>query len=194
MSRPPSPHTPPPIVHPVPAAVNPLKLVKYLRTYDGKSDSSEFMDRLNADLAEYKISHEWIFRNFDRILVGEALAWFDSISPVCNYHARLPHADFSRLWKNLSDELRAFFNHDSLLNSHKKANRQLRYTDQLDPQSYVTQKLTLLRNIDPTMDDDKRVEQLIKGLPIPLQVQFAAVNINSQLSINFYGDSFCVQT
>ncbi|OXA44551.1 hypothetical protein Fcan01_21006 [Folsomia candida] len=197
------PHSPPPIVPPPPVAqppppqqppmaqqippnppqvgnMNPLKLVKYFRKYDGKSDSVEFLHRLSADLIEYQISAEWIVNNFDRVLEGEASAWFSSIWP--SYSARIsqnPHLQYGYFWAEICDEFTEFFDHKSLLNAHKQENRQLRYTEKTDPQAYVTQKLRLLRNIDPDMSESRKVEQLIKGLPIPLQIQLAAVPIRT---------------
>jgi hypothetical protein len=154
--------------------MQPLKLLKYLRKYDGRADSSEFMSRLEGDLNDHHVSFEWIINNFDRVLEGEAKAWYASVSPKIRVQVTQANADYAVLWRNLQQQFLLFFDHTSLRNTHKEANRKLKFEVGDDPQSYVTAKLEVLRYIDPHMEDLRLVENLVKGIPLQLQVQMVA--------------------
>lgn len=60
---------------------NPIKLVKHFRKYDGKSDVDEYLMHLKLDINEHQITPKWMAFNFDRVLEGQALHWFQSVSP-----------------------------------------------------------------------------------------------------------------
>lgn len=158
-----------------PAVEHPNKVIKYFRKFDGKTDVNEFIAHLTADLAEHHVTNKWISTNLDRILEGQALDFFKSRVPT--YATNLVttcNNDYDDLWKAILVEFKLFFNHDSQISTHKQANKALVYAEKSNPQEYVTSKLSILRNIDPNMTDSKIVEQLIKGLPIKLQLQFTS--------------------
>lgn len=176
----PPPHDNPPRVNNLPpqpnppANENPLKVLKYFRKYDGKSDANQFITQLETDLVDYRIAYRWISYNLDRILEGEALDWFQAVSP--EIYAMFIGGD---LWEHIVEEFLKFFDHRSLLNTHKQANRSLLFSEKSDPQEYVTKKVKILRNINPRMTDSRKVEQLIKGLPIKLQIQFSSLSLET---------------
>ena len=169
----------PPQVNQAVHAMQPLKLLKYLRKYDGKSDSREFMSRLESDLDDHDVSPAWITNNFDRVLEGEAQAWYISVRPDYTHQMQRENAAHAFIWSDLKQEFLKFFDHSSLVNTHKQTNRKLKFEVGDDPQSYVTAKLEVLRYIDPEMSNSRKVENLVKGLPLPLQVQMITCDTNS---------------
>lgn len=164
---------------PVAEQLPPLRLVKHLRKYDGTSDSSEFISRIKGDFAQHNVSSQWIVHNFDRVLEGQAGKWFTSVYPLFNRRANIPGADYDIIWEDLQSDFLKFFDHSTMVNEHKRTNRSLIFKIGDDPQSYVTDKLEVLRFIDPFMSDERKVENLVRGLPVSLQVQMVASATNS---------------
>jgi hypothetical protein len=60
---------------------DPLKLVKYLRKYNGTTNSSDFLKRLSDDIELHNIPFQWLIRNFDRIADEQALSWYNAVYP-----------------------------------------------------------------------------------------------------------------
>jgi hypothetical protein len=152
-----------------------LKVIKHLRKYDGKADSWEFLKRLDSDLVSYKITINWIVRNFDRVLEGEAKSWYSSMWP--SFELLLIANDDANdvtVWNRMKQSFMSFFDNESLINIHKQSNRKLKFEIGNDPQTYATQKLEMLRYINPLMTEADKVENLTKGLPLSLQLQMVA--------------------
>ena len=80
--------------------------------------------------------------------------------------------------QNISiDDLKLFFDHSSLVDYHKGENKKLIFKIGDDPQKYVTKKLAVLNNIDKDMKPHRIIEQLVKGLPMALKLQFSSLEI-----------------
>jgi len=145
------------------------KCLKYLRRYDGKSDSAEFISSLEVDAIDYDIEISWLIRNFDRILDDDAKAWYTSVKPT--YIQRLANGDddILELWAELRANFLSFFDHRSQVAYHRQRDKALKFQLGEDPQSYVTAKLEVLRYIDKNLSERKKVEKLMEGLPYQLQ-------------------------
>jgi hypothetical protein len=129
--------------------------------------------------------------NIDRVLEGDAKSWHTSEWPhIVRRIAALPENDdnlmrgeprrmqqIDMLWEQFKANLLQFFDHTSQKQSHRQKNRELTFTFEKDPQTYVTSKLEILRHVDPGMSDDRKVEQLIRGLPYTAQENFALQTI-----------------
>lgn len=148
------------------------KIFQYLRKYDGTTDSKEYIERLETDIDLYNIPHKWLIQNLDRILEHQALSWYNSVYP--EIQALITTTPPLNLWHSFKGEFLKFFNRKGLLHAYKQANRAILFSPGSDPQEYVTKKLEALRHIDPQMSESRRVDNLIKGLPIQLQIHFAA--------------------
>lgn len=153
-----------------------------LRKYDGKSDVNEYLLRLVRDLQYLNYNVEWALDNFDRLLTGDAKAWWSSRSVY--YLNRLEEMRgnglaVERLWDRMVEEMIKFFDKKSQRVANRVKNRQTTYNKGHDPQEYVTKKLAVLRLIDDEMKNDVIVEQLIKGLPYDLREKMSVLDIEA---------------
>jgi len=153
-----------------------------LRKYDGKTDVEEYLTRLHRDLRYLNYDFEWLIDNFDRLLTGDAKSWWSSRSLYYNHaleSVRGEKADVDNLWKEMATEMSKFFDKKSQRVANRVKNRQTIYMKGQDPQEYVTKKLAVLRLIDVGMNDDVKVEQLIKGLPYDLREKMSVLDIST---------------
>jgi len=151
-----------------PGVMFPLhEVIAQLRHNDGTTDVREFLGRFQTDILTFGLSPQWAVGNFDRVLDNDAKLWFAAQWPAIERRNRetAPLTDLSDLWDDIQVSMSNFFDHTSQKATYRQKNRDLRYSAGRDAQSYVTQKLQILRYIDSNMSDDRIVEQLIKGLP-----------------------------
>ena len=155
--------------------------IAQLRKYNGKSDPVEFLHKFDVDVRMFGYDDQWKIMNFDRVLTHDAKAWMNSVWP--HYHHLLiepVRRSYAEIWGELSTQFVTFFNQTSQIQAHRQRNRELKFTfGKTDPQTYVTSKMEVLRNIDANMSMARQVEQLTKGLPFDAQQQFALQNIYS---------------
>ena len=176
----PPPQTPPPTAAiPIPS----LKTLQYLRNYDGKSDSEEFIRRISEDMRDHAIPIPWLVRNFDRLLTDDAKSWFTSYYPVIQRKAALYQYTDQQLWDEFKQDFLAFFNHKSQLHHHKARNKLIKFSIGDDPQAYVAAKMEVLRYIDPLMPEPKQVSKMLKGLPVPIQFQLSSADIKTPVEL-----------
>jgi len=158
-------------------SIHAMKVFKYLRTYNGKSDSREFITRLESDVVDHGIATAWLIRNFDRLLEDDAKAWYASVWPSVS--TRLTEQGADDVWLELKTQFLNFFNHESQIALHRQRNKTLRFNIGDDPQSYVSAKLEILRYIDIRMSEKRKIEKLIAGLPFQMQQTLAFLGINN---------------
>ena len=178
-SPPPSPNRNPP-----PQVVNRMpthEVIAQLRKYDGKKDAQEFMSRFKYDVLSYGLTTEWALRNFDRLLEGDAAAWW-----VSKWHAVSQELDACQnqgqigdLFRRTEQEFYEIFDHSAQESTYRQRNKALTFTLGEDPTEYVTRKLELLRHIDANMSESKKITQIIKGLQYSLRQNMVLQTINS---------------
>jgi len=181
------------IVVNVPARIPLHEAVQQLRKYDGKTDAEEYLDRFEGDIAIFQYDKLWALMNIDRVLLGDAKAWYNSVWPVyveilkalpagpvgeteAQKTARLA-IFYDAQWNLFKNEMLLFFDHKSHKQHYRQKNREIKFSFHKDPQSYVTSKLETLRHIDTKMTNERKVEQLIRGLPSQIQQNFALQTI-----------------
>jgi hypothetical protein len=142
------------------------------RRYDGKADAREFVERFIIDLTNIGYGFTWAIHNFDRVLESSALDWWHSnyqlVQAASNNRAN-PRIAFNELM----DKFTAFFSKSLLRNENRRENKNLTFKYGDNPQNYVTEKLEVLRYMDSQMDDERKVEQLLRGLPKNLRTALA---------------------
>jgi len=142
-----------------------------MRKYDGRSDAHEFMSRFKYDLRTYGLSLEWALRNFDRVLEGKASSWWSS-----KWHNISTELDgcntpdeIEIVFNNNEADFYAFFDNNAQESIYRRQNKSLKFKLGVCPTKYITDKLKVLRLIDPNMTENKKVAQIIKGLPYDLR-------------------------
>ena len=99
---------------------------------------------------------------------------------ICTHgRERIRRMDADYAWDQFKSEFKKFFNHKAQVHLHKTTNKSITYSLGADPQAYSAAKLEVLRYIDPAMSDSKKVDNLLKGLPIPLQMQLATTQMRT---------------
>lgn len=154
--------------------------VTQLRQYDGTSDAKDYLSRLNADLIEHGINEEWMVRNFDKLLSGDAKDWWDAkYRFIQNEIGREEGKSYAELWTELKAEMIIYFDHSSQTAIYRKQNKKLVYNLGDDPQCYVSSKLQILSKLDANMSEGAKVRQVKKGLPKSLQEQLSLISITN---------------
>ena len=117
--------------------------IAQLRRYDGKTDAAEYMERFEADLEILGYDKFWALMNIDRVLKGDAGSWHSSIWPkYIESLKKIPKAiddagQSDELWEEFKAGMLEFFHHKSTKQTHRQRNRELSYSFDKDPQSYV---------------------------------------------------------
>jgi len=157
------------------------EFIAQLRRYDGKTDANEFILRFESDLVDNGYTHSWGIKNFDRILDGDAKSWFSSKWPIYSvrYAACQNDAQFTNLFNAIKADFLSIFDHSTQVATWRSKNKSLKYTMGDDAQTYVTSKMEILRHIDANMTENKRVHELIRGLPYDIQVPMVLQTVNT---------------
>lgn len=96
-----------------------------------------------------------------------------------NFDTTKDEAFFKNIWFQVVKNLKLFFDHSALKEIHKSKNKSIVSKVGDDPQQYVTLKLATLKQIDQHMADDRKIDQLLKGLPPNIRLQFSSQELNS---------------
>ncbi|CAL8129133.1 unnamed protein product [Orchesella dallaii] len=146
-------------------------MITQVRKYDGTSDPDIWVAQLESDMRYFHFDYEWISRNLDRFLVGDALKWWSSKFPIFSIHYATINTPlcWQRQFYSITRQLTTFFDQSSQQALNKVKNRKIVFKLGDDPQSYVASKLDILRLCDPVMSESRKIRQLIKGLPFELQ-------------------------
>jgi len=157
------------------------EIIAQLRRYNGTTDAREFLERFKYDMRTFKLSHEWALRNLDRILEGNASAWWSS-----KWHAVSidlgncqNDADFAALFNQTEIDFYRMFDHSAQESTFRQRNKAIRFSLGEDPTTYVTKKLEILRHLDANMTEAKKIAQIIKGLPYELRQTMVLQTINT---------------
>ncbi len=153
--------------------------IAMLRKYDGTSDPKEFLEHYEIDLGLINYDIVFAIMNFDRVLQGDALSWWNGIYPTYKEKLRGRNSDCRQVWEGIKREFIQFFDQKSRVGTYKQKNRNLKLKQGDDPQSYVSAKLEICRNINPKMGDVEKIEKLNSGLPDEWQQGFALQGITS---------------
>ena len=173
-----------PIVNPVvnPNARVPIhEVIQQLRKYDGQSDAREFFNCFKYDITSYGLSFEWAIRNFDRVLQDNAESWWMAKWPSVETDlSSCDNADeFEHLFSVIEREFYSFFDNSAQESTYRRRNKQITFKLGECPTRFVTEKLKVLRLIDPEVRERKKVVQIIKGLPYNLRQTMTLQSIDS---------------
>ena len=171
--------------HPEPNVnVNRTPLHEFIATsrkYDGLTDANEFLDKFVHDCANNGYDSKWRIENFDRVLENDAKSWWTASYPNVKRNLRNANAiaTFDAAWRNVKRGFLQMFDHRSQQTTYRKKNRELKFRIGDHPQSFVMKKLEILRNIDGDMRESRRVDELIRGLPMEIQTSMVLQDIGS---------------
>ena len=171
-----------PIYRIVPDRIPINEVISQLRKFNGKTDVGEFFRRFETDLEEINVNAKWKLYNLDRVLEEDAKAYWTAQFP--KYETRFrqlgaaPEEELNAIWEDIKDEFESFFSQSSQKIHYKQKNRQLEFKLGQNPQEYVSNKLEILRHIDPSMSEERQVENLMKGLPYELKQNMAMLDIH----------------
>ncbi len=164
-----------------PTIFNLRDAIELVRKYNGRSNVLQWIADFEDDILAFGISYRFAISNLGRFLTHDAMHWWKSVSD--NFRDRDPDKtkdDFKLIWLEIVVRMKAFFRVSTLQIENKRKNRKLVFKVGDSPQEYVTQKLSLLKDIDPKMSDDKKVENLIRGLPENLTFLFSSTQIDDE--------------
>ena len=168
---------PAPVYNIVPAHIPLNEILAHFRRYDGEGDSTEYIRRFEIDRNQFNFDDLWAINNFDRFLDKSAKSWWTANYPLFLAELDDPEINAEITWGQIKRQFVEIFDHSSQKSSYKQKNRELIFKFGDDPQSYVTSKLEILRHLDPLMSEERRVEQLSRGLPYTLKQSFALQTI-----------------
>jgi len=148
-----------------PAQIIHHEALSHMRKYDGKTSVNDYLKRLSADLTMMNLGSHWILTNLDRLMQGDAKAWWSSQWPAIDKLMSQPNADFNVIWNNAKDKLTSFFDHSSQRSVYRARNSALVYMMVNDPQTYVSKKIEILSLLNSNMSEEDKVRHLREGLP-----------------------------
>lgn len=158
--------------------VNLSDALKLIRRYNGRSSVAEWIRKFEADILAFGIPFKYVVNSLDRFFTDDAQNWWSS---VCHNHESndddANEQDYQNIWLAIAVDMKEFFDSSALQSVNRKQNKALVFKCGDDPQQYVAQKLAFLKEIDRGMTDQKKVKNLIRGLPLELQLQFSSQEI-----------------
>lgn len=153
--------------------------LKLIRQYDGRTNVKDWISKFETDLLAFGIPHKYACLSLDRFFTDDASNWWSSVYHDFNFDPLKDEAYFKLIWVEVKKDLNLFFDHSSLKEMHKNENKKIVFRVGDDPQQYVTKKLATLKQIDQFMADNRKVDQLLKGLPPSIRLQFSSQDIDS---------------
>ena len=150
--------------------------LRMIRRYNGRTSVDDWIKKFELDLTTFGITYRYAVTSLERFFTDDALAWWSSVSHLHEATGD-DEEDFENEWKAIKEKMKLFFDHSALQAANRKKNKELHFKIGDDPQSYVTRKLALFKEIDRTMSEATKVKNLIRGLPSDLQLQFASQEI-----------------
>lgn len=154
--------------------------LKLVRRYNGRTSVEEWIRKFESDVLAFGIPFRYVIRSLDRFLSDDALNWWSSVAHSYEENdPKAPEEVFEETWQNIVVEMKEFFDPSSLQSINRKYNKALVFKCGENPQQYVTQKLAFLKEIDKNMSEKKKVKNLIRGLPLDLQLQFSSQDIET---------------
>jgi len=170
-----------PIMNPNVSRIPAHEIIAQLRKYDGSKDAKEFLSRYKYDLRFYGLTFEWAIRNFDRVLLNDASRWWEAqwhnIEELMD--TRNTEDEFKALFEIIEDDFLRMFDHSAQESTYRRKNKAISFKLGDDPTKYVTQKLEILRLINPSMTESKKITQIIKGLSYELRQTLVLQNIGT---------------
>lgn len=168
------------LANPVPPILQNLPdALKLIRKYDGRTNINEWILRFETDLVAFSIPYKYACLSLDRFFIDDASNWWSSESHNFIFDSTKDENFFKNTWIQVVNALKAFFDHSALKEIHKTKNKSIVFKVGDDAQQYVTQKLATLKEIDQHMAEDRKLDQLLKGLPSNIRLQFSSQELNS---------------
>jgi hypothetical protein len=167
------------VTQPTLSAPNLHTAIKTIRKYDGCTDGELWLDHLNRDIVDLRLTTPFVISNLDRFFEGNAAAWW---SRAGRKYRGGTASDGTR-WNNFVLDFKNFFGKSAIRKAAEVKNETYIYNRDTTPQTYVTHKLQILDAMDPEMKETEVVRQLLKGLPSSL-AQAIAVTVTDATSAN----------
>ena len=139
------------------------QLIEAFRKYDGSTPAEKWITQFESDLDQHHLDSAWALRHLDRILQGNARAWWQS--QELNAAANFAPDVALETWRRVREALIIFFGDEAAKENARHKNKTLKFKIGDDPQNFVTRKIELIRTIHPQISEPKIVEKLLKDLP-----------------------------
>jgi len=140
-------------------------LVQFPR-FDGKTDAESFIRKFIANMVIHEKDPQWAVVSFGHFLDGAARSWWTTVEEEYLERISKPRVDSDFLWKSIMTDLHEAFPSDELKSTAKQASRERKYQEGECVSDFIFAKLALLHNWKSNMDEDKRVKEILRSLPI----------------------------
>lgn len=154
--------------------------LRLIRKYNGRTNVTEWIGKFETDLLAFGIPFKFALSSLDRFFIEDALNWWRSVAH--RFEIRdINEAEqaFVEMWVEVVADMKAFFDHTALQAVNRKQNKELTFKLGDDPQQFVTKKLALLSEIDRNMTEARKVRNLIRGLPVEMQLSLASQDVDT---------------
>ena len=160
-------------------ALNEFHIVQSLPRYDGSFPAADWLEEYNYERTAQNLGEAWAIRNLHRVLDGTPKTWW--MSQKVSYLRRLvqANANAADLWNEITLALRGFFSQTNIKEKAKIENLHIRFSIGQDPMEYVAKKIDCLNRLDPEMEIEERIKNLLLGLPDNLRALVSPANMNS---------------
>ena len=181
-------------VVPIAPAMNEYHIIQNLPKYNGDYPALDWLDEFNFERGGYQLDEAWAIRNLHRVLEGTPKTWWVSQKAAYLRQLGRDDADPVVLWGEISLALRGFFSNSNIKEKAKTENFSIKFTIGQDPMEYVAKKIDCLNRMNPDMELEEKIKNLLLGLPDNLRALVSPANIASideffrqlsrQLSVN----------
>ena len=160
-------------------AVNDYHIIQNMPKYSGGFPAQDWLDEFNYERQVYNRDTTWTIRNLHRVLEDTPRTWW--LSQKAGYLRRLAQqgADANALWDEVMLALRGFFSTNNIKEKAKAENISIKFAVGQDPMEYVAKKIDCLSRIDPDMEMEDKIKNLLLGLPENLRALVSPADMNS---------------
>ena len=185
---------PPVVQNLIAPAMNEFHIIQNLPKYNGDYSAEDWLNEFEYERGVNNLDQAWAIRNLHRILEGTPKTWWLSQKPAYLRRLVRPGANAVDIWNEIGLALRGFFSARNIKEKAKTENFSIKFNIGQDPMEYVAKKIDCLNRMDPEMEIEDKVKNLLLGLPDNLRALVSPANMNSideffrqlsrQLSVN----------
>ena len=150
-----------------------------VQPYDGIMSPSFWSLGVDNNLTLHDVSHEFLLLNLHLYMQAEKVThWFQSVQHTLQ-ESIIPVAgvapNYAGIWNNFKTSLNDNFSTAAALRSLKNEAKALKINACSTPTEYVHRKTSLMRRINPAINDEDLLTGLKKGLPSHIQIDLLPI-------------------
>ncbi|CAL8145246.1 unnamed protein product [Orchesella dallaii] len=136
--------------------------------FDGTTDTEDFVRQFATNLLLHAKPSTWAVISLGHFLDGAAKSWWITVAERFTTAVIQPGAVAEDIWQQAVAELLAFFPVSIIRARSKEACRARKYQPGESASDYIAGKLALIHAWKPTMREEKKLKEILRGLPLDI--------------------------